>query len=309
VPELSTPPILLLVFNRPDAAARVFERVRRARPSRLYVAADGPREGVAGEEKLCAETRAAVSSFDWRCEVKTLFRERNLGLRAAVSGALDWFFGLEEEGIILEDDCLPSDSFFPFCQQLLERYRHTPEVMAISGVNFQFGSHQIPYSYYFSRYNHCWGWAGWSSAWKAYDDDMRQWPRAREDGTLERVLGDPKVARYWKSAFDKAFNEEVDSWAYRWTLATWLADGMAALPAVNLVSNIGFGDEATHTRGQSSIAHMPTEELDFPLIHPPGLTVDFDADRRTFDTCYKASFSGRIKGALAGYLKPGRHGS
>ncbi len=298
MPDFSTAPVLLLIFNRPEAASRVFEKVRRARPAMLYVAADGPREGANGEEHLCAESRRVVTNVDWPCEVKTLFRDRNLGLRAAVSGALDWFFGQEEEGIVLEDDCVPSDSFFPFCGELLERYRHTPEVMAVSGVNFQFGAPKIPYSYYFSRYNHCWGWAGWSRSWKAYDDDMTGWPRAREDGTLEKVLGYPEAARYWTEAFDKAYRNEVDSWAYRWTLSTWLAGGVTALPTVNLVANIGFGDEATHTRGESSLAFMETGELTFPLTHPSGILVNENADRRTFDTCYRNTLSGRFRNRL-----------
>ncbi|MDT8395066.1 MAG: glycosyltransferase family 2 protein [bacterium] len=298
MPDPSTAPVLLLIFNRPDAAARVFERVRQARPATLYVAADGPRESVHGEKRLCAEARRAATNVDWPCDVKTLFREGNLGLRAAVSGALNWFFGQEEEGIVLEDDCVPSGSFFPFCTELLERYRHTPEVMAVSGVNFQFGAHKTPYSYYFSRYNHCWGWASWSRSWEAYDNDMTRWPQAREDGTLGKVLGDPEAARYWKEAFDKAYRNEVDSWAYRWTLSTWLAGGVAVLPTVNLVTNIGFGDEATHTRGRSLLACMKTGEITFPLRHPPGTSVDENADRRTFDTCYRRTLSVRIRNKL-----------
>lgn len=292
------PPVLLLIFNRPDTAASVFERIRRTRPGVLYVAADGPRRHVLGEEERCLRARELVKRVDWPCEVRTLFRDENLGLRAAVSGAITWFFEMESEGIILEDDCVPSDSFFPFCGELLERYRNRPEVMAISGANFQFGSQKTPYSYYFSRYNHCWGWAGWRRAWKFYDDGMSHWSQARADGTLERVLQDREAARYWTGAFNRAFIGEVDSWAYRWTLSTWLAEGLAVLPSVNLVSNIGFDDDATHTRGRSPLAHMEKGELEFPLIHPPDIVVDREADRRTFETCYRTGLGNRVRSVL-----------
>lgn len=296
------PPVLLLIFNRPDSASVVFERIRRVKPGVLCVAGDGPRPGVPGEEEKCRRARELVNEVDWPCEVRTLFRDENLGLRTAVSGAITWFFEMESEGIILEDDCVPSTSFFPFCSELLERYREKSEIMAISGVNFQFGAQKTPHSYYFSRYNHCWGWAGWRRSWKYYDNAMSQWSQARVEGTLDRVLQDREAARYWTEAFDKAFRGEVDSWAYRWTLSTWLAGGLAILPSVNLVSNIGFDDDATHTRGKSPIANMSAEEIDFPLHHPPHLEVDVEADRRTFEKCYKMSLKGRVR-AVAGRLK------
>ena len=301
-----TPPILLLVCNRPDLTEQVFKTIRNVQPKRLYVAADGPQDAVGGDIKLCEHTREVATAVDWDCSLRTLFRDRNLGVRVAVSSAIDWFFEEEEEGIILEDDCVPSKSFYAYCAQLLARYRNTPQVMAVSGVNFQFGAHKVPYSYYFSRYNHCWGWAGWRRSWKAYDDKMSEWPKAREAGTLERVLSHPRAARYWTETFDKAYRNEVDSWAYRWTLSTWLAGGVAALPSVNLVSNIGFGEKATHTKGTSSLAFMKTEELAFPLTHPPSISVDEDADRRTFENCYRSSVWRRIKNKLTGILK--QHG-
>src|SRR5262249_20722231 len=158
-------PVLFLIFNRPNTTARVMEAIRTAGPGRLYVAADGPRDGNADEAKRCAEVRRIATQVDWPCEVQTLFRERNLGCRQAVSSAITWFFEQEQEGIILEDDCLPSPSFFPYCAELLARFRNDERIMCITGCNFQQDMKGYPYSYYFSKYHHVWGWATWRRAW------------------------------------------------------------------------------------------------------------------------------------------------
>lgn len=301
--DASTAPVLVLIWNRPDVTRRVMDAVRGARPPRLYVAADGPRADVATDADATAAARRVATDVDWPCRVETLFRERNLGLRAAVSGALNWFFEHEPGGIVLEDDCVPSASFFRYCSELLERYRDDERVMAVSGVNFQFGAGPIPHSYYFSRYNHCWGWAGWRRAWRRYDDAMTAWPEVRGTDRLERVLGSRRAARYWTEAFDTAYEGRVDSWAYRWTLAVWLAGGLTALPRVNLVSNVGFGDGATHTTDAGPLAALPTHELEFPLDHPPTVEADDEADRRTFEVCYRPpTLAGRVRHRLARLL-------
>jgi hypothetical protein len=278
--ELKTP-VLFLVFNRPEETERALDRIRQARPGRLYVAADGPRPDRSGEGDVCGQVRDIATRVDWDCELKTLFRKDNLGCRKAVSSALDWFFENEEEGIILEDDCLASRSFFPFCQELLDRYRDDNRIMVVSGNNFQFGRRRTDNSYYFSRYNHCWGWATWRRAWLLYDADLRHWPRVRDEGYLEDILSHPSLVSYWTRIFDIAYRDEVDSWAYRWTFTCWIQNGLSILPGVNLVSNIGFGDAGTHTRGDHPVANLPTEDLTFPLKHPMEMIRDDRADWHT----------------------------
>src|SRR5688500_1827095 len=182
---LSTTPlnvtVLLVIFNRPDTTRLVFEAIRNARPRRLYVAADGPRPGVAADNANCQEARKIIDSVDWQCEVKTLFREKNLNCGVAPSSAFTWFFQHEEEGIILEDDCLPSQSFFWFCQELLERYRNDTRVMHIGGNNFLNGwQKDKDYSYYFSRSGHIWGWATWRRAWKHFDFDISLYEKLKQ---------------------------------------------------------------------------------------------------------------------------------
>ncbi len=194
-----TSPVLFLIFNRPETTEQVFSAIKKAQPPRLYIAADGPRSEYPNDAESCDISRAIATNVDWDCEVKTLFQDQNLGCRLAVSGAVDWFFEQETEGIILEDDCLPDQSFFLFCQELLEQYRDDTRIMQIGGTNYQFGKKRTNYSYYFSRYGHLWGWASWRRAWSFYDEKMKQWPTAKQNGILLHWADDWGFIRYWES--------------------------------------------------------------------------------------------------------------
>jgi hypothetical protein len=281
-PELNTP-VLFLVFNRPETTAQVFEAIRKAQPPRLYVAADGPRLDRVGEAEKVAKVREIATAVDWPCEVKTLFREENLGCKKAVSGAITWFFEHEEQGIILEDDCLPHPDFFNFCDSLLERYRGDNKVWVITGNNFQNGQKRGEASYYFSHYNHCWGWATWRRAWKHYQGDLPFWPGWKASQTWTQKLPDRVERRYWSKIFDRVYKNQIDSWAYPWAACVWYHGGLAATPNVNLVSNIGFGSEATHTTSKrSSLAEIKTESIG-KLCHPSLIEQDLDADKYVFN--------------------------
>ena len=279
--------VLFLVFNRPDITKLVFEAIRKAKPPRLYVAADGPRADKFGDEKKVAQVRRIATDVDWDCEVKTLFREKNLGCGVAVSSAIDWFFEDVEEGIILEDDCLPSQSFFWYCEELLEHYRDDARVMVVSGDNWQFGRRRTDYSYYFSRYSHIWGWASWRRAWWYYDKDMKNWPFIRDNGYLSDILQDKKAAKYWTQIFEKIYRGSIDTWDYQWTFTCWTQNGLTILPNVNLVSNIGFGENATHTPGYSRLSKITAFELSFPLKHQNLMIREFKADHYTQNTDHK----------------------
>jgi hypothetical protein len=274
--------VLFLIFNRPDTTALAMEAIRHARPPRLYIAADGPRERP-GEREQCDEARRTATAVDWPCEVNTFFREGNLGCRIAVSTAIDWFFEREEEGLILEDDCVPSQSFFPYCDALLQRYRYDERIMCLSGNNFQRGRNVTPYSYYFSRYTHIWGWASWRRAWRLYDSSMSSWADYRQLGALDSLSdGDPTFTSYWTKIFDLCARGEIDTWDYQWTLSCWGQQGLTCLPAKNLVTNVGFGPNATHTMSaKNPSACLPREDLEFPLRHPSLVVRHVDADRFT----------------------------
>jgi hypothetical protein len=262
-------PVALIIFNRPDTTARVFEAIRLAKPPLLLVIADGARASKPEESKKCADTRAIIDRVDWDCEVRTNYSDVNLGCGKRVSSGLNWVFQEVEEAIILEDDCLPDPSFFQFCEELLEYYRDDRRIMAISGNNFQSGTKYGDDSYYFSRYNHVWGWASWRRAWQHYDFTMSQWPQIRDDGWLNSVFDNRASVRYWTVEFDKMYNCGVDTWDYQWTFACWIQNGLTILPQVNLISNIGFNADATHTLKDVPWANQAVHSAKFPLIHPP----------------------------------------
>jgi len=276
-------PILFLVFNRPDTTAQVFEAIRAARPSKLYVAADGPRPERIAEAAQCAQVRHIATNVDWPCEVHTLFREQNLGCKTGVSGGINWFFAHEEEGIILEDDIMPLPSFFPYCDQLLARYRDDERIAMISGCNLISNHFRPNASYFFSRYTHIWGWATWRRAWQHYDVTMKAWPQWHKQHGLATLKPGNVAAfeAYWKNQFNAVQRCEIDTWDYQWLFTCWKQGALAILPADNQTHNLGFGAEATHTTADAPayVKNSIPVELSFPLVHPPQVARDREADQ------------------------------
>ena len=283
--SVSCPPVVFIIFNRPDLTERVFEAIAKAKPKRLLVIADGPR--FPEEAEKCQKARAVIKKVDWDCKVDKDYSDMNLGLERRVSTGLDWAFNRVSEAIILEDDCVPHPTFFRFCQELLERFRNDRRIMVISGQNLQFGNNHTNYSYYFSRYNHCWGWASWRRAWQLFDFDMKLWPEIRDGQFFTKMFSNAYDASYWTNIFQSLYDGRLNSWAYRWTLTCWINSGLTILPSVNLISNIGFGIGASNTADANSfLANMPTNGLEFPLKHPPFVIRNFDADEYTQSNIY-----------------------
>jgi hypothetical protein len=273
-------PVLFLVFNRPEPTQQVFQAIRVYQPSRLYVAADGPRPEKGGEWTLCAETRSVLKGVDWDCKVETLFRDRNLGCGTAVSEAINWFFDQEEEGIILEDDCLPDPSFFSFCEEMLERYRDQPEVGSVSGNNFLPRGLHMEQPYGFSKYVQIWGWATWRRFWKNYDFKLAgEWSEWNE--IIRRVNPVQNQANYWLQIFKTLRAGLIDTWDYQVMFSSWRHEYVHIFPNRNLVANLGYGTDATHTNFQSPLAHLPRESIkDYRVTLP--VTVDTEVDNATF---------------------------
>ncbi len=292
-------PVLLLVFNRPDVTARVFETIRAARPERLYVAADGARPDRPGEAERCAEVRRIATAVDWPCEVRTLFRDRNLGCKHGVAGGIDWFFEHEPEGIILEDDILPDPSFFPYCEALLERYRDDAGVAMISGSNLVGPLPEPDASYGFTLNLSIWGWASWRRAWQHYDIAMTAWPSPAARARVAAALGGrPLAIAYWSAIFDRMARGEIDTWDYQWVFSAWLHGMAGIVPARMLIENLGFGADATHTFGPPAAPLPPRQSIALPL-HPPA-TRDTTAIDRLFERHWlKLSWAGRARTALA----------
>lgn len=275
-------PLLFLIFNRPDTTQEVFQQIRAAKPSRLYIAADGPRSSHPADVNLCQEAKAVVSLIDWDCEVSTLFREENLGCKIAVSSAVTWFFEQEEEGIILEDDCLPSNSFFYFCDQMLDTYRLDDRVRHIGGSNLHLGKTWGEGSYYFAESTSVWGWASWRRVWKDYDRDLQQYNLSEVSDQLKKIFPDAYLAEIWAGIFNELKENKINTWDYQLAFINYFNHGLSVNPNVNLISNIGFRADATHTPDPNSIfSKRPLEEIK-EIRHPKYFLPEKDADYSIF---------------------------
>jgi hypothetical protein len=296
-------PVVLIIFNRPETTKQVFEEIRRAKPKKLFVIADGPRKQRKGEDQKCKETRAIINKVDWECEVHKNYSNENLGCKVRVASGLDWVFEQVEEAIILEDDCVPHPSFFQFCQELLEKYRYDDRIVLISGDSFHSGKQRTNDSYYFSRYNHVWGWASWKRAWKNFDIDMKHWPSIRDGNWLFDILQNRELTKYWYRKFEETYFGKIDSWAYIWLFAGWLNNQLSILPNQNLITNIGFGDNATHTKNDTAITNLPLEEVNFPLSHPNFVIRDARTDQLQDSICYNISYDDYSDTQITEYYK------
>lgn len=262
-------PVAFFVFRRPDTTRRVFEAIAKAQPTRLLLIADGPRPGRAGEAEACEEVRKIVTRVDWPCEVTTNFADRNLGCGERVISGLNWVFSLVEEAIILEDDCLPDLSFFPFCQELLERYRGDCRIASITGSNLGERYLKTEYSYFFSQLGGIWGWATWKWQWQKFDRTLAEWPRLKRENMLSEVFDHPGAVSYWTRVFDGMHDGTgPDTWDYQWFYTRLTNNSLNIIPRFNLVSNIGFGAEGTHTMEPDPRLTPFAKSIEFPLQHP-----------------------------------------
>lgn len=302
-----TTPVLLLIFCRPETTRQVFDAIRKVRPKKLYIAADGARDSKPGEAEKCAEVRKIATAVDWDCEVTTLFREKNLGLGKGISTAITWFFEHESEGIILEDDCLPSPSFFPFCAELLERYRDDYRIMQIGGNNFEKpASREKDHSYYFSNLAYIWGWATWRRAWRLHDFHMQLYSEIKEKQYLDGHFSSIYEKHFFEYVFEKIYQNDShispkNVWSYQWQFACKIHSGLVIVPNRNLVVNLGIGGEATNTTSRQGIGHdLKLEDLQLPLKHPEFVMVNSLRVKRDFinKTSAYSRLKSQIKSAL-----------
>lgn len=275
-------PILFLVFNRPDTTQVVFDRIREIMPSRLYVAADAPRGGRMEEAKRCEEVKAIIEQVDWPCSVKKLYRDKNLGCKRAISSAISWFFEQEEYGVILEDDCLPDLSFFPFCEELLIRYKDDERIGHIGGNCFLPQVVEDGLSYDFCSVTHIWGWATWRRVWQRVDVDFPFWERY--PSRRKSLFCNMWEEIYFNSFIpDALYNKHgLNPWGVFYYFSLRLQHQLSIYPAVNLVTNIGLGDpNATHTtsRGSNKLL-VPSLSLSFPLKHPEYVLENKELNRK-----------------------------
>lgn len=298
---LSTP-ILFLIFNRPETTERVFKEIRKQKPKYLFVAADGPRTNLPGEKEKCKKARDIVmNAIDWDCELKILFRDHNLGCRLAVSEAVTWFFNYVEEGIILEDDTLPDASFFIFCEQLLDKYRLNERIKIISGINFQDGIKRGDASYYFSGICHIWGWASWRRTWNEYDLNLSSINKNEVASMVFDYFRDTRVVSEWENIYKKLLNNELDTWDFQLAFSIWKKGGLNIVPQKNLVTNIGYGKDATNTTQSSDLfSNIPVKNMG-EIKFANEIKIHLEADTYTLKKIfpvYKKSFRSIAKSFL-----------
>lgn len=277
-------PILFLVFNRLDTTKLVFEKIREVKPKQLFIGSDGAREGVDGEkEKVELVRKYILDNIDWACEVKTLFRDKNLGCGHAPAQAITWFFEQVEYGIILEDDCVPHVYFFTFCELLLEKYKDNSEIYAITGCRFQNKKYGTA-SYYFAYYFHVWGWATWRRAWQQFDFDLKDYREFIASNQIKEIALNDEQEQFWKTTFERLLEYRDDVWDYQWMYKIYRNKGLVVAPNVNLVSNVGWGTEATHTFDKlNHLSNRKTESI-LKLIHPDKIYRNKAADNFYFET-------------------------
>lgn len=275
-------PILFLIFNRPDTTEKVFQKIREIKPTNLYVSADGARANKPDEYEKCELAKSVLKKIDWECELNVNFSEINLGCKEGVTKGINWFFENAEYGIILEDDCIPDLSFFNFCKVMLDRYKDDKRVMHIGGVNFQDTNKRGDGTYYFSRFCHVWGWATWKDRWNEYDVKMADYNEDNYSKVSEKITDDTEIRKYYKRLFDTVKDNRLDTWDFQWVWTVWKNDGLSIIPNVNLVKNIGFGEEATHTSDTNSkISELKTGRID-NIIFNDTVKPNQEADRYTY---------------------------
>ncbi len=276
--KYSSVPVLIIAFNRPHKIKKVIQALSAIKPKRVFISIDGAREGNSRDEANQQEILNIIKKIDWQSKVQVNRMKKNLGCKNAVSSAITWFFDQVESGIILEDDCIPNESFFKFAAEMLEKYKSTPQVMSIAGSSLV-KNITVESSYYFSSTPICWGWATWKHAWKHFDVHMRDWPQFKKDKQLELHFNNTTVQEYWTKIFDKTHAGKIDTWDYQWVFAILRSNGICITPTKNLVTNVGFDQESTHTKlAHIDHAYRQSVELEFPLKHPKSTIVDQDID-------------------------------
>lgn len=284
--------VLFLIFNRPECTQSTFEQIRKAKPKKLYISADGPRLNNHSDFQNCRTVLEIVSKVDWQCEVKTLFRKENLGCKLAVSEGISWFFENEEEGIIIEDDCFPSLDFFWFCESMLKYYRYEYKVSSIVGTNFLDGRKFGPASYYISKYADIWGWATWRRAWSKYDVTINYWNDYKKTDKWKRLHKTKSERLYWEKCFDSVNDGKCNTWDYQWVLTNFYYSSLTIVPNYNLIQNIGFGNSATHCSQSVCIKNLHKLKIEKikEINYTHCLDINHRADELYFRRVHNYSF-------------------
>jgi hypothetical protein len=285
-------PVLLIIFNRPEKTQKIFDKLQIIKPNKLFISADGPRLDRKLDKELCEETRDILEKIDWPCEVYKKYSNTNISCDPHIEKAVSWFFENVEQGIILEDDCIPNYSFFIFCEALLEKYANDFNIMHINGSNFQFGKKRGEGSYYFSQYAHSWGWATWKRAWKHYDSKMQSFSTFEKNNIISIKFSTLRQQIFWLNFFRKLYQGKYSFWDSKWAYTIWSLGGICITPNVNMIANIGHGPGSTHTIFKDKL-NQKAEEM-AAIIHPLSIDINTNADEATFNVYYYRTFMQKV---------------
>jgi hypothetical protein len=280
---MSNVPVLILAYNRPHYSNKLVCALRNIKPRKIYISCDGPKQNQLDKTK-CEETQKIFDKIDWNCLIKKKINKKNYGCKKAISNGINWFFKHEKEGIILEDDCIPTKYFFFFCKKMLIKYKDNKKIHCVGGVNFF--NKKIKESYYFSKYNHCWGWATWRNSWKYNDVNLTFWPKFKYTKNWRNFHKTNIEKNYWTKIFDNTFKNKIDSWAYPWTISLWKISGLTVTPAFNLVKNIGVGSDSTHSLFRQK-DYFVKKINNKRIIHPKKIKINCLADEFVFKNHFK----------------------
>ncbi|MBK26562.1 MAG: hemolytic protein HlpA-like protein [Halobacteriovorax sp.] len=289
-------PVLLIVFNRPEQTRQVLETLKQSKPQKLYIAADGPRVGNKSDINKLEQVNTIIKNISWDCEVKKNFSDTNLGCRTRISSAIDWIFQSEEQAIILEDDIIADPSFFNFCQEMLQKYKDNDQISMVSGVNILDGEFKFDSSYFFTKFGGIWGWATWRRSWKDYDVEMQEWKEHKERGNLFKEF---LTTKEWNAFNDKwkwLWRENIQTWDYQWDFARFKSSSLSIVPSKNLIRNIGFGEQSTHTKQKDhEYSNLRTYSISWPIRHPKSISVNPDYEKRYVEKVLHESLFVRLK--------------
>lgn len=307
----NTIPITYIFFNRLDCVKQTFPPIKMQKPEQLFLISDGPRVGNDLDGLKIRDCRSFINEqIDWKCEVYRLYQDTNLGAGKNITTGLNWVFSQIDRTVILEDDCLPDPSFFRFCQELLEKYKDDDRIGMIGGSNHT--PRILSSSYFFSNFTMVWGWATWKRAWKYHDFEMSLWPDFKNNRSwlIEKIIDEENYV-YWFNILDNLYRSDKSQvWDYQWSLALWVQNMLSIIPTKNLVKNIGFGPDATHTKvDHRNLSNIGVDKIDFPLIHPKGIYRNHAMDSIITERIYsnyrkgKRPFFLRIRRVLKKLLK------
>ena len=296
-------PIVYVCFNRPKLTNKTFKCIKKIKPSKLFLILDGPRKNNKQDKINCLKVKKIIQNINWKCKVYKNFSKENLGLKNRFFTGLDWVFNIANEAIILEDDCLPHDDFFYFCEAMLKKYKNSNKVKFITGNNFQDQkkTDKISEDYYFSKYSHIWGWATWKKTWYDVKREDNYWKNKIFNSDFDMMKSTAKEKKYWKNMYKSVLNNKLNSWAIYLLFSIWKNKGLTITPKINLIKNLGLS-RGTNTKNLDIKLDISNKNLNKPLKHPNIINVNFKKDLYVFNTIYNKNFFNRLKFLSAKYI-------